>query len=125
MILCLIILIAGLICLAAGVISAYILRGDFFTTIGIFLLGCGIVATMVSATLLVVLPIQKHQTLNEFLSQKEYIESYEPTSGDDANAIFEKKIELNSWLYGEQHIKKTRPICSFYGDEILELESIK
>lgn len=125
MILCLIILIAGLICLAVGVIGAYILRGEFFTMIGTFFLGTGIVATMVSATLLVILPIQKQQVLDEFLSQKEYIENYEPTSGDAANAIFDKKIELNSWLYGEQHIKKTRPICPFYGNEILEVEYIK
>jgi TonB-dependent SusC/RagA subfamily outer membrane receptor len=59
------------------------------------------------------------------LYSKEYIENYESTSEYDTAAIASKKIELNQWLYEAQYTKEYYPICSFYSDEILELEPIK
>jgi hypothetical protein len=70
-------------------------------------------------------PIDNQKQLNTFIVQKEYIESYEPTSEYDTAAIINKKIELYQWLYDVQYTKEHYPICSFYGDEILDLEPIK
>ena len=72
-----------------------------------------------------VLPIDASRSLSNFLSQKEYIENYEMTSDYDAAAIVSKKVELNEWLYSVQYTKEHLPICSFYGDEILQIEPIK
>jgi hypothetical protein len=71
------------------------------------------------------LSIQAKAELNAFRAHKEYVENYEMTSEYDTAAIITKKIELNEWLYKVQYTKEHYPICSFFGDEILELEPIK
>ena len=128
MILCWIILIVGAVMATFGGIGAYIIRyrwADVWDWVVGFSLILGVCALLVSSLLLIILPIEANQKLHTFVSQKEYIENYEPTSEYDSAAILNKKIELNEWLYEKQYVKKHRPICSFYGDEILELEPIK
>ena len=129
MILCLIILIIGVITLAVGIVSTCIVRKshcysswDYVSPICVIL---GIVFTLIATTLLIVVPMDNNKKLSNFLNQKEYIESYEPTSEYDNAAITSKKIELNEWLYTVQYNKEHYPICSFYGDEILDIEPIK
>ena len=124
MILSLIILIAGIILLATGIIAIYKNKYDV-PTIGIFATATGITCIIVSSVLLLVCPIDSRKELNMFIAQKEYIENYELTSEYDTAAIISKKIELNQWLYEKQYTKEHYPICSFYGDEILELTPIK
>lgn len=126
MILCIMILIAGIILLVQGVIALYKTRNTFdFSILGIFAFATGLVTIIVATVLLFVIPIESQKELNIFITQKEYIENYEPTSEYDAAGIANKKIELNEWLYGVQYTKEHYPICSFYGDDILELEPIK
>ena len=126
MILCIMILIAGIILLVPGVIALYKTRNTFdVPVLGISAFATGLVAIIVTTWLLIVVPIESQKELNIFITQKEYIENYEPTSEYDAAGIANKKIELNEWLYGVQYTKEHHPICSFYGDEILEFEPIK
>lgn len=129
MILCLIILIIGVITLAVGIVATCIVRKshcysdwDYVSPICMML---GIVFTLIAATLLIVIPVANNKDLANFLNQKEYIESYESTSEYDTAAIANKKIELNEWLYSVQHTKEHHPICSFFGDEILDIEPIQ
>lgn len=130
MILCLIILGVGAVMAVTGGVILFAMRNvfhwsnikDVLAPISIIL---GSVAIFVAGLLLIILPITANQELNAFICQKEYIESYELTSEYDAAAILSKKIELNEWLYEQQYVKRNRSICSFYGDEILELEPIK
>ena len=128
MILCLIILIAGVISLAVGIFAKFktkefdFTRWDYISIIGIVL---GVALVLVSSILLLILPVDSNKQLSNFISQKEYIENYEPTTEYDAAVIINKKIELNEWLYSAQYTKEHYPICSFYGDEILEIEPIK
>lgn len=128
MILCLIILIIGVITIAVGIFATCKIKSycytawDYVSTICMVL---GIVFTLIAATLLIVIPIDNNKKLSNFINQKEYIESYEPTSEYDTAAIANKKIELNEWLYSAQYNKEHFPICSFYGDEILKIEPIK
>lgn len=130
MILCRIILIVGAVMAIAGGVILFVMRNvlhwspvkDVITPILIML---GSVAMLIAGLLLIILPIEANQELNAFICQKEYIEDYEPTSEYDAAAILSKKIELNEWLYEKQYVRENRPICSFYGDEILKLEPIK
>ena len=130
MILCWIILIVGIPVLVAGIIMAVKAWNDYHCSITFDLLSIsmtviGVAAVLVSVILLIAVPISNNRDLNTFLQQKEYIENYEPTSGYDTAAIANKKIELNEWLYKVQYTKEHHPLCSFYGDEILELEPIK
>lgn len=126
MILCIMILIAGIILLVPGIIALYKTRNTFDVPMfGILAFTTGLVAIMIATVLLIVVPIESQKELNIFITQKEYIENYEPTSEYDAVGIANKKIEFNEWLYGVQYTKEHYPICSFYGDEILELEPIK
>lgn len=129
MILCLIILIVGVITLAVGIIATCIVRKshcnscwDYVSPLCMML---GSVLILISTVLLIVLPIEYNKELAIFMSQKEYIENYEPTSEYDSAAITSKKVELNEWLYSAQHTKKHYPICSFYSDEILKIKPIK
>ena len=124
MILCWIILIVGVIAATVGGIIAYIQRHGYGMT-GPMLLITGLILVFIVGTLLICCTIEANQELNAFISQKEYIENYEPTSEYDTAAILSKKIELNEWLYQKQYVKRNRPICSFFGYEILELEPIK
>ena len=129
MILCWIILIVGVVAAIVGGIAAYITRMKFHSVIQnivapiLVILGC--VCVFIAGTVLICCTVEANQEFNAFVCQKEYIESYEPTSEYDTVAIIHKKIELNQWLYEKQYVKERRPICSFYGDEILELEPIK
>lgn len=125
MILCLIILIAAVLAAIAGGITAYIQRHEYYGMTGPILLILGCICILIAGTLLICCTIEANRELDAFTSQKEYIESYEPTSEYDAAAILSKKIELNQWLYEKQYVRANRPICSFYGAEILELEPIK
>jgi hypothetical protein len=88
------------------------------TVLGAFL-------TIIMVVVLIVVPIECNEELATFIAQKEYIENYEPTSEYDAAGIANKKIELNEWLYKVQYNKKHHPLCSFFGDEILDLKPIK
>ena len=124
MILCWIILIVGAVMAIVGGIIAYINRGGW-NMVGPMLILLGAILMVISGTLLICLTVEANQEFNAFISQKEYIENYEPISEYDAAAILTKKIELNEWLYEAQYTKEHYPICSFYGDEILELEPIK
>ena len=125
MILCWIIVIVGAIAAIVGGIIAYIQRHDYCGVIGPVSLILGCICVLISMTLLICCTIEANQELNAFVSQKEYIENYEPTSEYDSAAILSKKIELNEWLYEKQYVRANRPICSFYGDEILKLTPIK
>lgn len=125
MILCLIILLIGIALLVTGVIVCYKHRRDWEPIWAMAMTVIGVFSVVISIILLIVLPIESRKELNMFTSQKEYIENYEPSSEYDTAAIATKKIELNQWLYGAQYTKEHYPICSFYGDEILELEPIK
>lgn len=129
MILCLIILIVGVIALAVGIFAKCKLQKSWYYTIWDYVIPicvmCGIILVLISTVLLIVLPIEYNKELAIFISQKEYIENYEPTSEYDSAAITSKKVELNEWLYSAQHTKKHYPICSFYSDEILKIEPIK
>jgi Tfp pilus assembly protein PilN len=126
MILCLIILIAGIALLVPGAIVLYKTRNNRnVPVLAIFATMVGAVAIVIAIVIMIACPIESKVELNMFLAQKEYIENYEPTSEYDMAAIINKKIELNQWLYEEQYVKEYLPICSFYGDEILELEPIK
>lgn len=129
MILCLIILIIGVITLAVGIVATCIVQKGYCYSkwyyISPICMMLGIVFTLITATLLIVIPIANNKELSNFLNQKEYIESYEPTSEYDTAAIINKKIELNEWLYSVQYTKEHYPICSFFGDEILDIEPIK
>ena len=130
MILCWIILIVGIVALVVGGILAYMFKTHYNDSFALeiaipVLIILSIVTILIASVLLIVLPIDANQDLNTFITQKEYIESYEPTSEYDTVAIINKKIELNEWLYDAQYTKEHNPICSFYGDEILELEPIK
>jgi hypothetical protein len=126
MILCLIILIAGIAMLVPGGIVLYKKRNSWDVPIlSMFAVFIGTAAIVVTILLMILIPIDSQRQLNTFLAQKEYIENYEPTSEYDTVAIINKKIELNQWLYDVQYTKEHYPICSFYGDEILDLEPIK
>lgn len=126
MILCWIILIVGAIMAIAGGIVAFINRGRWsYGFVEGMLIMLGACAVIVGALLLIIIPIEAKQELDIFISQKEFVENYTPTSEYDSAAILTKKIELNEWLYEKQYIKKCHPVCSFYGAEILELEPIK
>lgn len=125
MILCWIILIVGVLMAIVGGIVAYIQRHEYYGMTGPILLILGCIFVFIAGTLLICLTVEANQELHAFISQKEYIENYEPTSEYDAAAILSKKIELNEWLYEQQYVRAHRPICSFYGAEILELEPIK
>lgn len=126
MILCLIILIVGIAMLVPGGIVLYKKRNSWDVPIlSMFAVFIGTAAIVVTILLMILIPIDNQRQLNTFLAQKEYIENYEPTSEYDTAAIINKKIELNQWLYDVQYTKEHYPICSFYGDEILDLEPIK
>lgn len=126
MILCLIILIVGIAMLVPGGIVLYKKRNSWDVPIlSMFAVIIGTAAIVVTILLMIIIPIDNQRQLNTFLTQKEYIENYEPTSEYDTVAIINKKIELNQWLYDVQYTKEHYPICSFYGDEILDLEPIK
>lgn len=129
MILCLIILIIGVITLAVGVFSIYkVKKSHRYSNWDYVAPGCitgGIILSLIAVIFLLVLPVDYNKELDNFLNQKEYIESYEPTSEYDTAAITNKKIELNEWLYSVQYTKEHYPICSFFGDEILDIEPIK
>jgi hypothetical protein len=129
MILCLIILIVGIVSLVVGIFAAHKDKHSRYTdtwgNITIVCLVLGVMCTVVTSTLLIVMPMSCNHDLSIFINQKEYIESYEPTSEYDTAAITNKKVELNEWLYAVQHTKEHFPICSFYGDEILQIEPIK
>lgn len=124
MILCWIILIVGVIAAIVGGIVAYIQRHELYSTAGLLIL-MGFILVFIGGVTLACCTIEANQELNAFICQKEYIEDYEPTSEYDTAAILNKKLELNEWLYEKQYVKEHRPICSFYSDEILELEPIK
>ena len=124
MILCLIILIVGAVALSAGCIAMHIYGWDcpiwsMLATI------CGGAGVLVTVIMLIICPIQAKAELNTFRAHKEYVENYEMTSEYDTAAIVTKKIELNEWLYKAQYTKEHYPICSFFGDEVLDLEPIK
>ena len=125
MILCWIILIVGVVAAIVGGIVAYIQRHEYCGVAGPVLLILGCVCVLIAGTLLICCTIEANQEIHAFVSQKEYIENYEPASEYDAAAILSKKIELNDWLYEKQYVRANRPICSFYGDEILDLTPIK
>ena len=125
MILCWIILIVGVVMAIVGGIVAYIQRDDFYGITGPILILIGLILVVIGGVVLICCTIEADQELHAFISQKEYIENYEPTSEYDAAAILSKKIELNDWLYEAQYVKSNRPICSFHGAEILELTPIK
>ena len=126
MILCLIILFIGVALLIPGAIVLYKTRNSWDTPIwAMFATATGIATIFVVTILLLAVPLQNRKEFSMFVAQKEYIENYEPTSEYDTAAIIDKKIELNEWLYEAQYTKEHHPICSFYGDEILELEPIK
>ena len=98
---------------------------DWLNNFGFALLIIGIIAFFISGLSLIIVSISCQQELDLFLNQKEYIENYNLTTEYDVAAIANKKIELNEWLYRVQYTKEHYPICSFFGDEILELEPIK
>ena len=129
MILCLIILIASIIALAVGVFAAYKARQTLLVTNWDYVsAGCltfGAIAIIIITIVLIFVQMDCDKELYNFLNQKEYIENYEPTSEYDTATIANKKIELNEWLYSAQYTKERYPICSFYGDEILQIEPIK
>ena len=126
MILCLIILFIGVALLIPGAIVCYKTRNSWDTPLLVMLATvAGFVAIFIVSILLIIMPMQSKTEFSMFVAQKEYIENYEPTSEYDTAAIATKKIELNEWLYSAQYTKEHYPICSFYGDEILELEPIK
>jgi energy-coupling factor transporter transmembrane protein EcfT len=125
MILCWIILIIGVVTAIIGGIVAYIQRHEYYGITGPMLILIGLIFVVIGGVVLICCTIEANQELHAFISQKEYIEDYEPTSEYDAAAILNKKIELNDWLYEAQYVRENRPICSFYGDEILELTPIK
>lgn len=129
MILCLIILIVGVISLAVGIFTKYKFQKAWHYTIWDYIVPicimCGTILILISTVLLIVLPIEYNKELEIFISQKEYIENYEPTSEYDNAAITSKKVELNEWLYSAQHTREHYSICSFYSDEILEIKPIK
>lgn len=129
MILCLIIFIVGIVSLVVGIFAAYKDKYSRYTetwcNIAIVCLVFGIMCTVTTSILLIVMPMNCNHNLSIFISQKEYIENYEPTSEYDTAAITSKKVELNEWLYSVQHTKEYFPICSFYGDDILQIEPIR
>lgn len=125
MILCWIILSVGVVTAIVGGIIAYIRRHEYYGITGPMLILIGLILVVIGGVVLICCTIDANQELHAFISQKEYIESYEPTSEYDAAAILSKKIELNEWLYEKQYVKMNRPICSFHGAEILELTPIK
>lgn len=126
MILCWIILIISIAIAVPGIIVLYKNRDSWDIPLWLIMsTAFGSVTILIISVILIVAPIESKAELNIFISQKEYIENYEPTSEYDAIAILSKKIELNQWLYEAKYIKENYPICSFYGDEILELEPIK
>lgn len=125
MILCWIILIIGVLIAIIGGIVAYIQRYEYSNMTGPMLILIGLILVTIGGVTLICCTIEANQELHAFISQKEYIENYEPTSEYDSAAILNKKIELNEWLYEKQYVKEHRPICSFYNDKILQLEPIK
>jgi hypothetical protein len=129
MILSLIILITGIVAAVIGVILLYVSNKRYYSSdiefAGSLCLIFSALMLFISLGMLIFCPIDCNKALNNFIIQKEYIENYEPTSEYDTAAIINKKIELNEWLYSAQYEKQHYPICSFYGDEILELEPIK
>ena len=129
MILFLIIFSIGILALVVGAFAAHKAKHTYSTyvldNITITCTVFGVFLTLIAGTILIVLPIDASRSLSNFLSQKEYVENYEMTSDYDAAAIVSKKVELNEWLYSEQYTKEHLPICSFYGDEILQIEPIK
>lgn len=126
MILCFIILIIGIALAVPGVIVLYKNRDSWdLPMLAVLSTAFGLVAILATSLMLIVGPIESEKELNVFISQKEYIENYEPTSEYDTAAIATKKMELNAWLYDAKYTKENYPICSFYGDEILELEPIR
>lgn len=129
MILSLIILITSALMIISGTIIMHKTSSnwdlDWLNTIGFALLIIGIIALSVTGLLMIIIPISCQQELDLFLHQKEYIANYNSATEYDMAAIASKKIELNDWLYQVQYTKEHYPICSFFGDEILELEPIK
>lgn len=128
MIFCLIILTIGVIITPIGAVIAYKIRHTWNTaleSVSFLMIILGSIALLVSSLMLIIQPIKNKHELSIFMSQKEYIESYESTSEYDSAAILNKKIELNEWLYEKQYNKEHYSIFSFFGDEILEIEPIK
>lgn len=129
MILLLIIFSIGFLAILFGAFAAYKAKNICYTynldCIAVGSLITGVLLTLIAGILLIVMPIDANRSLSNFLSQKEYIKNYELTSEYDSAAIVSKKVELNEWLYSEQYTKEHLPICSFYGDEILQIEPIK
>lgn len=124
MILCLSMLFIGVVSLVLGLI--FVCKDNLDAPMwAMFATVAGVVLIFIAAVLLVLCPLESQKDLNVFVAQKEYIENYNATSEYDTVAITNKKIELNEWLYKVQYTKTYHPICSFYGDEILELEPIK
>lgn len=69
--------------------------------------------------------IDAKEDLAMFIANKEYIESYEPTTEYDNAAVISKKIELNEWLFKKQYIFQHYPIITFYTSNILDIQPIK
>ena len=129
MILSLIIFIVGALMIIPGAIIMHKTSNSWSLSwlweIGLMLLVIGIIAFFITGILMIVVPISCQQEFDLFINQKEYIENYNLITEYDIAAIANKKIELNEWLYRVQYTKEHYPICSFFGDEILELEPIK
>lgn len=66
------------------------------------------------------------QDYNNFVEQKQYIETVVPTQPDANNvAITIKKIELNTWLYNVRYKKKHYAFWNVVPDKVMNLEEIK
>lgn len=92
--------------------------------ISIFAVSVGMLALCVLAVAVLTIPQNTAETM-AFQQQKSYIEYYTPENEIENAALTAKKIELNSWLYKAQFLKKSFGMFSLYPQVVLELEEIQ
>lgn len=115
--------ILGIVCLAFLILGIVLYKIDYdFGFIMAFIAGFVLIIP------LLVIPIgtiSSKQNLVVFKQHKEYIETHKSVDSIEDAALTNKKIELNSWLFGAQYAKKHYEMFVFYPDEVLDLQPIE
>ncbi len=89
--------------------------------LGSILMAIGLVTLLIAIFGMVGAP----QSINYYIKQKEYIETHVAIDPIENAALTNKKIELNSWLYGAQYSNANWGGWSFYPDSVQQLKPIQ
>lgn len=117
-------LVGWLVILAfAGFLAWSLIELDYYFSeiLGFILL----VATVIMLGVVVLTPMGVKERISVFENQKEYLESHVSSSPLEDVELTNKKLELNTWLFGAQWAKEQYKWISFYPESILELEPIQ